>query len=137
MFGVTCRHALFTWRVLTSTSIIIVRFPTALHWVNHSVMSFRRRPHIFSALLIFATVFGFGWQGLRPREPVWKGKRLSAWLKDYDGLGPRVTSADVDEVVRQIGTNALPRLVSMLRASDSRLKLFVIKLNAKQRFVKF
>ena len=59
------------------------------------------------------------------REPVYKGKRLSVWLEHY-GPGWAGCPEDlkteearqIEEAVRQIGTNAIPTLLHMLRKKD-------------------
>jgi hypothetical protein len=63
-------------------------------------------------------------------EPVYKGKRLSVWLNtDTEGGGS-------GEVLRQIGTNAIPTLLKLLGAEDSALKIKLINLLQRQHFVK-
>lgn len=64
-----------------------------------------------------------------PQEPIYQGKPLRAWLDDYVLLSHGWDEADiekknekVDEVIRQIGTNAIPTLFRMLNATDSPLK---------------
>jgi hypothetical protein len=49
------------------------------------------------------------------REPEYGGKRLSFWVRDYEIM---VHSPAADEAVRNIGTNGLPMLLSMLEAKD-------------------
>ena len=75
-------------------------------------------------------------QASRAREPVYQGKRLSAWLEAYRMHGMagvetwqvRQEQQEADEAVRHAGTNALPTLLRMLRAHDSALKAGVIRL---------
>jgi len=57
---------------------------------------------------------------LFPREPMYHGKRLSAWLRDVENGGAVTTERSVHarEALRQIGTNAVPCLLKMLRAQD-------------------
>jgi HEAT repeat protein len=104
----------------------------------------RKRVHIVLAVLLVMLAGVAAWQGLREREPVYQGKSLSKWLEDYTALrgaftlggatvgfvgagggmqGYRFDSAKVDAAVRQIGTNALPTLLRMLRVKDSALRL--------------
>lgn len=47
------------------------------------------------------------------REPVYQGKRLSVWLRDSSGTG------ELTNAVRQIGTNGIPTLLTMLCKKDS------------------
>jgi hypothetical protein len=64
------------------------------------------------------------------QEPVYHGKRLSAWLEPcrlYGTAGVetwqvRLAEQEAEEAVRHAGTNALPTLLRMLRAHDSALK---------------
>ena len=59
---------------------------------------------------------------LRQREPEYQGKTLSAWLK-VGGHGDPDEDKPAIEAVRQIGTNAVPFLLDMVRAKDSKFKL--------------
>ena len=65
------------------------------------------------------------WALLPEKEPVYQGKSLSAWLDGYITSGSIIDvrpDADVDEAVRQIGTNAIPALLRKVRARDSEVK---------------
>jgi hypothetical protein len=58
---------------------------------------------------------------LAEREPEYKGKKLSTWLKIYykDGSGEvGAAQRDAAEAVRHIGTNAIPSLLNWLRYRD-------------------
>ena len=87
-------------------------------------------------------------QMLQTGEPVYQGKPLSSWLKRLRTIlaGDNGTSASpplasdaqrqrVDEVVRQVGTNALPTLLRMLRAKDSALKVKLMDLARRQHII--
>jgi HEAT repeat protein len=79
-----------------------------------------KQARIALAVLLLVIAGLIAWQVLRPheREPVYQGKSLSVWLREYRGRG------DVDgatHAVRQIGTNAIPTLLKMLRRKDSEL----------------
>ncbi len=88
------------------------------------------------AVLAAGGVGVLAWLALRgPREPVYQGKRLSAWLHDYDTRTGR-PHADADEAVRNIGTNALPFLLRLFRENDSSFKFRALRLLGKQHFVK-
>ena len=52
---------------------------------------------------------------LHSREPEYGGKPLSFWVRGYDFMRP---SPAADEAVRNIGTNGLPMLLSMIEARD-------------------
>ena len=55
-------------------------------------------------------------QLLRPREPVYQGKRLSQWMDDFDGDEETLDRAMAS--VKAIGTNAVPFLVAAIRAKE-------------------
>ena len=73
-------------------------------------------------------------------EPIYKGKRLSVWLRAYD---PVFTSIGVesgegaDEALHSIGTNAMPTLFRMLQAKDSALTIKLVLLAQKQKLINF
>ena len=67
-----------------------------------------------------------------PREPRFQGRRLSSWLEDY-GQGQQ-KNQQVNEAVRQIGTESLPWLLRMLKSKDSTLKLKVVNAVTKLGF---
>src|SRR5260370_5878786 len=94
----------------------------------------RKPVRIALAVLLVAVVSGIGWQGLREREPVYQGKRLSNWLAKDDGSLEAEQNAQ--RAVEKAGTNAVPTLLRMLRHSDSPLKRKVMDLAQHQRFVK-
>jgi hypothetical protein len=56
------------------------------------------------ALLVVAAVCGLALWTSSPPEPVWKGKKLSAWITDFVGFDPALESATM-EAVRGMGTN--------------------------------
>jgi HEAT repeat protein len=58
----------------------------------------------------------------RPKEPVYNGQKLSEWMCRFDtGRWPR-TGDETDAALQHIGTNALPFIIQMLHARDSKLK---------------
>jgi hypothetical protein len=99
--------------------------------------------------IVMAVVIATGWiaivcYGPRSREPSYDGRPLSDWLNDlYQNSHLYFPTNDpLDEVmgpgrnraalaVRSIGTNAVPFLVSMLRAKDSGLKQKFVALARK------
>jgi hypothetical protein len=86
-------------------------------------------------MALLAVLGGLAWVALqtkKPSEPVYQGKRLSKWLANYQGPSP-----ETDEVVRRLGTNAIPTLLRMLRAKDSKLTTWFVSLARKQHLIKF
>jgi hypothetical protein len=82
----------------------------------------RKRVYIALVIVLVALVSVMVWQGLREREPVYQGKSLRVWLREYP-LGENTgTSKMAEDAVRHIGTNAIPTLLEMLVAKDSKLK---------------
>lgn len=77
---------------------------------------------ILSAIVISGVVFFL----LRStREPVYQGKRLSVWLKDYDNTKEVFANNgaklhELDKIVKQTGTKAIPTLLQLLREEDSK-----------------
>ncbi|MDB6063830.1 MAG: repeat-containing protein [Pedosphaera sp.] len=101
----------------------------------------RKRSRIALALLLLAVIGGVAWLTLRPNEPMYKGKRLSAWLEAYalattESIQDLPSPREADEAVRHIGTNAIPLLLRRLRANDSRVTLRLVALAGKQHFFK-
>jgi len=102
-----------------------------------------KRVHIALAVVLVTLAATIAWQVLREREPIYQGKRLSAWLKAYrlHGLAGvetwqvRQEQQEADEALRQAGTNALPTLLRMLRAQDSALKVKLLRLAARQHVI--
>jgi HEAT repeat protein len=82
---------------------------------------------------------GIAWLLLQPGEPVYEGRSLSSWLEDYNPnvlLDPRKHDK-ADEAMRHIGTNGIPTLLRMLRASDSDMKYKLSEWASRQHLVKF
>ena len=78
-------------------------------------------------------------KGCAEREPVYRGKPLSVWLQRYIQGGSYIgfwPEPEADEAIRQIGTNAIPTLLLMLREHDSKLKLALLRLSVQARLHK-
>jgi HEAT repeat protein len=98
-----------------------------------------KRVKITIAVLAVALVGVIGWQAWPPPEPVYEGKPLSSWLRDakHREGGERVPmDRQTFLVVRQIGTNAIPTLLRLLRAKDSPFKLKLTDLAKRQHLIK-
>ncbi len=87
-----------------------------------------KRGRFIVGALVVALLAVLAWTLLRAPapapEPVYNGKPLSYWLQ---GFGPypnttRPTETEALVAIQQIGTNAIPTLLQMLRAHDSPLK---------------
>jgi hypothetical protein len=91
--------------------------------------------------LVIVGVFILALLGGNSSEPVYQGKTLSLWLDDY--FHSRWTSHDpvarknAEEAVRQIGTNAIPTLLKMMRAQNpSPRVLKLLELDRSRRLAK-
>jgi HEAT repeat protein len=81
------------------------------------------------------------------REPVYKGKSLSYWLRAYDqthigssAAGPNPdwpTADDANEAIQNLGTNALPVLLKYLLADESHLAFRMRNWVMRSRFNEF
>jgi hypothetical protein len=81
-----------------------------------------RRPWLIGALavgVLLALVLAFR-GGRSPLEPVYQGRRYSAWLDEAPGTQPRNLAAQA--ALRAIGTNAIPFLLEQLTYKDSPAK---------------
>jgi len=76
-------------------------------------------------------------QSVRLGEPAYRGKSLSYWLEALGQHEDLEAAAEARLALRQMGTNALPHLLSTLRAKDSQLKKLLRRLEAKQSMVNF
>lgn len=98
----------------------------------------RKWHQIALAVLLLAVLAVLGWQIFRLREPVYQGKALSVWLETLtkEGLRGNFNESSADPI-RQIGTNALPVLIEILRAHDTRFKQVLMAWAQKQTLVHF
>ncbi len=93
------------------------------------------------ALFLIVAFGGFVWLVMPPAEPSYQGKPLSYWLSRYEEIrgttddekDPKVI--ECRDAVHHIGTNAIPTLLRMLRAKDSRLRIGMMNLVEKQNFI--
>src|SRR6266849_1668863 len=83
---------------------------------------------ILLAVLVVALIGGLGWLVLRPREPAYQDKPLSAWLEQYYGSNLTLITdtnsparLEAENAIRQIGTNGLPLLLRLISTRDSPL----------------
>lgn len=115
----------------------------ALRLTNPNIMRASRKKTFWGGLIILAAIV-VCILCLRPagrREPVYRGKTLTQWLKRLDdgeafgissGRLPSFTGAQIEaaEAIRAIGTNALPLLMDDIRAHPSEKDVW-IQLNRK------
>jgi len=100
----------------------------------------RKQVKVASTVLVITLAGLTTWRVSEPREAVYQGKTLSSWLEAYYPWGQKQQVeeyARADEALRQMGTNALPFLLLMIRASDSPLRRSANTLLRKQRFFEF
>src|ERR1044071_8344091 len=71
----------------------------------------------------------------RSPQPSYGGRNLTEWLVRLEAKGEEDQEAVL--AVRQIGTNAIPFLMKMMRSEDSRLKRHLIGMLQMQRIIKF
>jgi HEAT repeat protein len=91
---------------------------------------------ILLAVLFVALLGGLVWMLSRPAEPVCKGKPLSAWLNEFNGV-PGETNQAAFVAFREMGTNAIPALLKTLQSGDPRFQRMILKLNRMQSLVHF
>jgi hypothetical protein len=96
----------------------------------------RNKRRILIVALLVAVLCALAWLALlpgQPDEPVYEGKKLSAWLPDIDYDQPKVKREKAGEAIRSMGTNTLPFLLHDLDAArQSRLEGYLIQLVRKQ-----
>jgi len=77
----------------------------------------RKRVHLVLAVFLAAAIGLAAWEGLRTREPVYQGKRLSEWLQKVDspvaGRAAPESQPAAMNAVRAMGADALPALIRM------------------------
>jgi HEAT repeat protein len=99
---------------------------------------------ILAVVLLITVLAGLSWKAMRSREPAYQGKTLSTWLRQFEDakanqfrdraqfeaqfVGP------TQNAVRQMGTNALPTLLTMLQAKDSEIRSIAIHWLDKRSF---
>lgn len=90
-----------------------------------------------SAMILCVVIASSVWLYQLSREPVYRGKPLSVWLRSYASSSlhsPEWNAAD--NAVRHIGTNGIPLLIGMIGRTDSAFKVRLVALVQKQRLFK-
>jgi HEAT repeat protein len=89
---------------------------------------------LIAVLITLLVTVGFVINNIRrPAEPVYKGKYLSAWL-DMQALAPG-GEPEADDALRAAGTNAVPTLLRLIRARDSRFGVMLARLSDLQHLI--
>jgi hypothetical protein len=84
----------------------------------------RRRILIICLCLLCTGVAAWFW--LVSHEPTYRGERLSYWLSTYDVTrSHRPDRVDAERTIREIGSNAVPTLLKMLKVRPSHLRLIL------------
>jgi hypothetical protein len=94
---------------------------------------------IVLTVALLAAVGVIGWQMFKPSdEPVHKGKTMTSWLRERrnNGVNSAETIQQAEQALRDIGTNSIPTLLALLRATNSPLKLKLMRLAQRQRVIK-
>jgi HEAT repeat protein len=85
--------------------------------------------------ILLALLGALVWQVVPSRDPVYEGRTLTSWFEEFhkrDG-----NAAKAREAILHMGTNAIPKLVAILRAEDSQFKLLLVTLARKQSLIRF
>jgi flagellar basal body-associated protein FliL len=103
----------------------------------------------FSIVLMMVLCAGFGvfaWVELHQSEPSYQGRSLRVWLQAYsegkstpDWLHSQQVQQQLQQqsnAIAQIGTNAIPVLLSMLQVKDSVVRSNLICLLRRQTFIR-
>lgn len=95
-----------------------------------------RLRHVIPAAFVVALGIALFF-ALRPREPVYNGRPLSAWLNDLV-MGTDGSQRDMAvDAIRHIGPPAVPHLVQLMRARESKFERKLRELLARQKLVRF
>ena len=92
----------------------------------------RNRVYIALAVVLAMLAGGIAWQVLSQREPVYQGKPLRFWLRQWattnlDGGGGNI-GRQTEAAIRQLGTNVIPLYLDILTTRESALKLRLLTL---------
>lgn len=90
----------------------------------------RKRILCVSAILLVGLVALFIWKPWIPSEPVYQGKKLTAWVEQWQtslhpSTFPPETRKEAASAVRQIGTNGIPFLLCLMRTEEPVLKAWL------------
>jgi HEAT repeat protein len=92
----------------------------------------RKWLHIAIAAVLAILAGTVAWQVLRGREPVYQGKPLKVWLRQWATTHLDGDSGDLghqtETAIQQIGTNAIPIYLGMIATKESALRLKLLAL---------
>ena len=88
------------------------------------------------ALVTLVIIACMSWEAQRPHGPEYKGKRLSAWLEEYNTAGSMDKTKPASAAIRAMGTNCLPFLLANIKHINSPLKESFFQMLQKQHLVK-
>jgi HEAT repeat protein len=100
---------------------------------KNEMAGLRKKSRIGLVAVLGLAAIGLVLYASRTNEPSFQGRALSHWLSDIENARDDREAEPAKYAVRQIGTNAIPSLLSLMRAEDSRLKQTIIFLLRKQR----
>jgi len=89
-----------------------------------------------AAFLLGLFLGAMGMAHLAPRSLVYEGEPLGYWLDDKDLFQESVLSSRACQAIEHLGSDAIPVYLRMLRATDSRFKLWALKQLRRQPFVR-
>lgn len=90
-----------------------------------------------SAIIILGILAGtLFWGAFWTSEPVYAGRRASAWIRDLQGRS-QAERERAESALRAMGTNVLPVIRRQLYVQDSTLKLTLVHLIWRQDRVRF
>ena len=89
------------------------------------------RAQIAASVSLAIAISAVSIHSLLQREPSYDGRTLSQWLEDFD-LGAANRCERAADAIDEIGTNAIPRLLSLLGAKDTPLDEAMAEINDTQ-----
>jgi hypothetical protein len=89
---------------------------------------------IWFASLMAALIGALALIWLSIREPTYQGRGLSEWLVGLENPATATNLVQTSQALREMGDKAAIKLVPILEASDSPLKLILMDLTKKQPF---
>lgn len=88
------------------------------------------------ALLVLSVVVLAVCLLMRPREPEYQGRTLTAWLDEYNRAGSWDKTETASAAIRAIGTNCLPFLLARIKHNPSEWVAKLVQVANKQPLLK-